>query len=76
MSDALPLPPRPNPEQYKKLAKDFQLACKSSDSGAIRQRATRWAETIASNGLPTQSACAGGDSPQYAYRYNREMELR
>src|SRR5262245_64849094 len=47
MSDALPLPPRPNLEQYKKLAKDFQQACKSSDPGAIRDWAARWAETIA-----------------------------
>ena len=31
MSDALPLPPRPNLEQYKKLAKDFQDACTSGD---------------------------------------------
>jgi len=46
MSDALPLPPRPNLEQYKKLAKDFQRACKSSDSSAIRQWAARWVETI------------------------------
>lgn len=47
MSDALPLPPRPNLEQYKKLAKDFQHACKASDSGAIRDWAARWVETIA-----------------------------
>ena len=47
MSDALPLPPRPNLEQYKKLAKDFQHACKSSDPGAIRDWAARWAEAIA-----------------------------
>jgi len=47
MSDALPLPPRPNLEQYKKLAKDFQRACKSSHPGAIRDWAARWAETIA-----------------------------
>jgi hypothetical protein len=46
MSDALRLPPRPNLEQYKKLAKDFQHACKSSDAGAIRGWAARWAETI------------------------------
>src|SRR5713101_1018572 len=52
MSDALPLPPRPNLEQYKKLARDFQKACKSSDSGAIRQLAARWAERIAR--LPVQ----------------------
>jgi ankyrin repeat protein len=47
MSDALPLPTRPNLEQYKKLAKDFQHACKSSDPGAVRDWAARWAETIA-----------------------------
>jgi len=42
-----PLPPRPNLEQYKKLAKDFRQACKSSDASAIRDWAVRWAETIA-----------------------------
>src|ERR1700682_5470162 len=47
MSDALPLPPCPNLEQYKKLAKDFQHACKSRDPGAIRDWAARWAEAIA-----------------------------
>ena len=47
MSDALQLPPRPNLGQYKKLAKDFQSACTSSDSGAVRDWAARWAETIA-----------------------------
>src|SRR2546421_11672252 len=44
MSDARPLPPRPNLEQYKKLARDLQGACKSSDPGAIRQWAARWPE--------------------------------
>ena len=47
MSDALPLPPRPNLEQYKKLAKDLQHACKSGDPGAIRDWAVRWVETLA-----------------------------
>ncbi len=47
MSDALPLPPRPDLEQYKTLAKDFQHACQSSDPSAIRQWASRWLETIA-----------------------------
>jgi ankyrin repeat protein len=47
MSDALPLPPRPNLEQYKKLAKEFQHACKSSDQHAIRDWAAGWVETIA-----------------------------
>jgi ankyrin repeat protein len=47
MSDALPLPPRPNIEQYKKLAKDFQHACKSEDPGAVRNWAAHWAENLA-----------------------------
>src|SRR5262245_34090919 len=47
MSDALPLPPHPNLEQYKKLAKDLQRACKSNAAGEIRDWAARWAETIA-----------------------------
>ncbi|MEX2303857.1 MAG: ankyrin repeat domain-containing protein [Bryobacterales bacterium] len=47
MSDALALPPRPNLEQYKKLAKDFQHACQSGDEGAIRNWAARWAATLA-----------------------------
>jgi hypothetical protein len=46
MSDAIPLPPRPNLEQYKKLAKDFQQACKSSDPGAIRAWAAGSSEAI------------------------------
>ena len=36
MSDALPLAPRPNLNQYKKLAKDLQHACKSGSPGAVR----------------------------------------
>jgi hypothetical protein len=47
MSDALPLPPRPDLEQYKKLARDFQRACRSNDSAAIRDCAARWLERLA-----------------------------
>jgi ankyrin repeat protein len=47
MSDALPLPPHPDLEQYKKLAKDFKQACTSSDPVAVRDWAARWAETLA-----------------------------
>lgn len=44
MSDAIPLPRRPNLEQYKKLARDFQQACQS---GEVHEWAARWAETLA-----------------------------
>ena len=42
MSDALPLPARPNLEQYKKLAKDLQRACRSGDADSIAGWARRW----------------------------------
>ncbi|HEY1336577.1 MAG TPA: ankyrin repeat domain-containing protein [Bryobacteraceae bacterium] len=47
MSDALALPPHPNVEQYRKLAKDFQKACKSGSPSAVHDWATRWVETLA-----------------------------
>jgi len=50
MSDALPLPPRPNIEQYKNLARDFQRACKAGDPAAIRSCALRWMERLAALG--------------------------
>ena len=46
MSDALPLPPRPDLEQYKKLAKDLQKACKADDAAAIHAWAANWIAAI------------------------------
>jgi ankyrin repeat protein len=45
--DALPLPPRPSLEQYKKRAKDLVKACRSGDPAAIRVWAARWVDTDA-----------------------------
>jgi hypothetical protein len=42
----LSLPPRPNLEQYKKLAKDLKDACKSADLAAIHLWVERLTETI------------------------------
>lgn len=47
MSDALPFPPRPNPEQYRKLAKDFLKAVHSGSPDQVHAWAGRWAETLA-----------------------------
>jgi len=47
MSDALSLPPRPNLEQYKKLAGDLQSACESSNPDAVRAWAASWVEEVA-----------------------------
>src|SRR5277367_2418875 len=45
--DALPLPPQPNLEQYKKQAKDLVKACKSADPEALGAWAARWVKTLA-----------------------------
>ena len=44
--DALPLPPRPSLEQYRKQAKDLVKACKSADRDAIGAWSARWVATL------------------------------
>jgi ankyrin repeat protein len=44
--DALPLPPRPSLERYKKLAKELVKACKSAKPDAIRDWSEEWAEAL------------------------------
>jgi ankyrin repeat protein len=46
MSDALPLPPRPDLEQYKQRAKDLAKICKSGDRDALRAWAAEWIEAL------------------------------
>ena len=48
--DALPLPSRPNLQQYKKVAKDLVKACRSDDPAAIRLWAHQWIAALASAG--------------------------
>jgi len=43
---ALPLPARPDLQQYKKLAKELLAACKSSDPKAIGDWAARWTRAL------------------------------
>ena len=45
--DALPLPPRPDLEQYRKLAKDLVRACRSKDPEDIGDWADEWLERLA-----------------------------
>ncbi len=47
MSEAIPLPPRPHLEHYKKLARDLQHACQSGEPEAIRQWYSRWRQSAA-----------------------------
>src|ERR1700685_4076056 len=44
--DALPLPPRPNFDQYKKRAKDLLKASHSDDPTAIRAWAANWIDSL------------------------------
>jgi ankyrin repeat protein len=44
--DALPLPPRPNFDQYKKRAKDLLKASRSDDPTAIRAWAANWIDSL------------------------------
>lgn len=44
--DALPLPPRPSLEHYKKLAKKLVKACKSDDPNAIQHWSEEWVESL------------------------------
>lgn len=45
--DALPLPPRPNLERYRKLAKELVKSCKSGDEKAIGHWTGYWVRTLA-----------------------------
>ncbi len=45
--DVLPLPPRPNLERYRKLAKELVKACKSADETAISAWTDQWIEALA-----------------------------
>ncbi len=46
-TDALPLPPRANLEQYHNRAKSLLKACRSGDSAAVRTWARQWLESLA-----------------------------
>ena len=46
MSDALPLPPHPSLEQYKKRAKDLVKVGKTGDRAALHAWVTEWIEAL------------------------------
>jgi hypothetical protein len=45
--DVLPLPPKPNLEQYRTLAKELVKACKSGHAGAVKMWARNFLERLA-----------------------------
>src|SRR5213075_1238557 len=74
MSDALPLPPRPNVEQYKKLTREFQKACKSGDADAVRRWAETWAQSLARLAGSPDSAETRAEIGEDADRVQREWK--
>src|SRR5262245_32140627 len=44
--DTLPLPPRPDLEQYRKRAKSLVAAANSADPNAVKQWASDWITTL------------------------------
>jgi len=58
--DALPLPPRPNLEQYKKRAKDLLKASQSPDPTALRTWCARWVERMFV--IPSEVAVSRSDT--------------
>jgi WD40 repeat protein len=46
MSDALPLPPRPNLEQYRNLARDLQRAVRAADPEKFARWMARWPRDV------------------------------
>jgi len=45
--EALPLPPRPDIDEYEKRARELVAACKSSDPVAIKRWAAEWVKSLA-----------------------------
>ncbi|HJZ97999.1 MAG TPA: ankyrin repeat domain-containing protein [Candidatus Solibacter sp.] len=56
---ALPLPPRPSVEQYRKLAKDLVKACRTGDPGAISAWASRWKNADEIAGFAQEKLASG-----------------
>ena len=51
MSDALPLPPRPDIDHYRKLAKELRRACRTGENAAVFGTAAGLATAQASKSL-------------------------
>jgi len=65
-TDAIPLPPRPNLEQYRHRAKSLVKACASGDADAVRSWARGWLESLGALHDENRSAEADAvETPRY-----------
>jgi hypothetical protein len=83
MSDALPLPPRPDLDHYRTLARDLQRAARSSDPEAVRRWARRWLETLArlrggtrSTGAASPEAAIAREAANLEHRWRELLRAR
>jgi hypothetical protein len=81
--DALPLPPRPNVEQYKKLAKDLVKVCEAGKPEGLREWASEWIRNVArlsgleiTPGLPVEIRKWADDVVEFATRPARSEAER
>lgn len=74
MLDALPLPPRPNVEQYKKQAKELLKACKSSDPQALPSWVAQWLESQLKIDLVLANACRTYTAGEITHRIRHGVE--
>ena len=62
-TDAIPLPARPNIEQYRNRAKGLLKACASGDPDAVRTWARQWLEALADQAGPGALSRRAEDPP-------------
>ena len=72
MSDAIPFPPRPHVDHYKKRAKDLVKACKSGDAEAVRVWLATWLEAVAA----LQSLTMTAELREEINRYAEQLDAR
>ena len=65
MQDVLPLPARPDVDQYRKRAKELTKACLSAEGGALHEWSKRWVTDLARLVAP-DDAGAFGDIARHA----------
>lgn len=74
-ASALPLPSRPNLDQYKKLAKDLVKACKSGDPDALHVWATEWLQKLADRqSFELRAAIQGQIGPLTEFARNKPVK--
>jgi len=68
--DALPLPPHPSLDRYRRIAKDLVKACKSTEPGSLHS----WAEELVETLVKLSDLTITPDLPVHIQRWEDEVE--